>query len=280
MGNKHINLLYPQWQGGGDRVIYSGAMELKALYLNSLPLEEIPVSEDEAQVLQHGIFGYETIVKQMSSVCGLLHREKPDTLFVVGGGCDVSAPAISYLNARHNGQLTVLWLDAHGDLNTPESSPSGLFHGMPLRLLLGEGDQRLLELLDSSLNADQVVLAGVRDLDEPERQYVDQYDINLLAVKDLCHPQAVLDKLQEKGNKHVYIHIDLDVLEPSAFDQVPFPVVAGLEPDTLTRLLQQLCCAFTVAGLSVVEYAGGSSRHYAVLEEIVRLGTGLNAIVE
>ncbi len=254
---------------------YGGAMELSELYLAGAPVEEIPVSRDEEAVSEHGIFGYADILKQMEYVSGLLNREQPDTLFTVGGGCDVSAPAVSYLNARLDGNLTVLWLDAHGDLNTPESSPSGLFHGMPLRLLLGEGDGRLLKLLGAPLNPSQIMLAGARDLDEPEREYIAQSRIELLTTDELCDLPAIVDALREKGNRHIYVHIDLDVLEPSAFVHVPLPVAGGLDPNTLVCLLHSLSGAFAIAGLSVVEYTGADGRRCAVLEEIARIGAGL-----
>ena len=254
---------------------YGGAMEFRELYLAGVPVEEIPVSRNAAAVSEHGIFGYADILKQTEYVCGLLKREQPDTLFTVGGGCDVSAPAVSYLNARLDGNLTVLWLDAHGDLNTPESSPSGLFHGMPLRQLLGEGDGRLLKLLDAPLDPSQIMLAGARDLDEPEREYIAQSRIDLVTTDALCDPQGIVDVLREKGNHHIYVHIDLDVLEPSAFAHVQLPVAGGLDPDALVCLLHSLRDAFVIAGLSVVEYTGAGGQRCAVLEEIARIGTGL-----
>lgn len=274
MLNKHINLIYPQWQGGGDMSTYGGAMEFRELYLAGEDVEEIAVSRDHA-VSEHGIFGYSDILKQTEYVCGLLKREQPDTLFMVGGGCDVSAPAVSYLNSRLDGRLTVLWLDAHGDLNTPESSPSGLFHGMPLRLLLGEGDDKLLKLLDAPLAPSQIMLAGTRDLDEPEQEYIAESRIDMLTPDALRDPQTIVNAFREKGNSHIYVHIDLDVLEPSAFAYVPLPVAGGLDPDVLVLLLQSLSDAFEIAGLSVVEYMDAVGRRCAVLEEIARIGTGL-----
>ncbi|WP_368501527.1 arginase family protein [Phascolarctobacterium sp.] len=57
-------------------------------------------------------------------------------MFSVGGGCDADVPVIAYLNKKYGGKLTVLWLDAHGDLNSPQESQTGLFYGMPARTLL------------------------------------------------------------------------------------------------------------------------------------------------
>ena len=275
MTHQHINLIYPQWQGGGDLSTCGGVLEFRKLYLAGASVEEISVSRDEPAVSECGIFGYADILIQTEYACSLLNREQPDTLFTVGGGCDVSAPAVSYLNARLDNKLTVLWLDAHGDLNTPESSPSGLFHGMPLRLLLGEGDSRLLKLLHTPLDSEQIMLAGVRDLDEPEREYIAESRMDILTTEALCDSEAIADALREKGNHHIYVHIDLDVLEPSKFAHVPLPVAGGLDPDALVRLLHNLNGEFEIAGLSVVEYMGAGGRRCAVLEEIARIGAAL-----
>ena len=146
---------------------------------------------------------------------------------------------------------------------------------MPLRLLLGEGDSKLLKLLDAPLDPSQIMLAGARDLDEPEREYIAQSHIDLLMTDALCDTQGIVDALREKGNHQIYAHIDLDVLEPSAFAHVPLPVAGGLDPNALMRLLHRLIDAFAIAGLSVVEYTGADGRRCAVLEEIARIGTGL-----
>ena len=64
-------------------------------------------------------------------------KKKPDKILTVGGGCGIEIPIVSYFSEKYK-NLDVLWFDAHGDLNTPESSPSKYFHGMPLRFLLEE----------------------------------------------------------------------------------------------------------------------------------------------
>ena len=110
---------------------------------------------------------------------------------VLGGCCCSHVGAVEGLAARH-GHVSVLWLDAHGDLNTPETSPSGNEWGMPLRTLLDRG----------TLAAVDVVLWGARNLDPPEEEFIAAAGIG-------DDPDALLDRAEA-----VYVALDCDVLDP------------------------------------------------------------------
>jgi len=120
--------------------------------------------------------------------------ELPERPLVLGGCCCAHIGAVEGLAARH-GRLALVWLDAHGDLNTPESSPSGDLWGMPLRMLLDAG----------AVEADDVLLVGARNLDPPEDQYI--ASIGLRTWPDDL--ETVLE-----GPAGVYVALDVDVLEP------------------------------------------------------------------
>ena len=118
-----------------------------------------------------GVNGYAEVREQLRGALELLERAAPETLFTLGGDCSVELAPISYLNRRYP-DLGVVWFDAHADLQVPATSPSGDLQGMPLRLLLGEGEKNLKALLPSSLRPEQVLLAGVRALDPEEEEVV------------------------------------------------------------------------------------------------------------
>ncbi len=277
MTHKHINLIYPQWQGGGpDMSTYDGALELHSLYFNHVPVTAIPVGTEETIRTENGIFGYPDIVRQLDHVHQLLGREQPDTVFTVGGGCDVSVPAVSFLNARLNGNLTVLWLDAHSDLNTPQTSESQCFYGMPLRALLGDGDSRIVGALESTLTPAQVMLPGTRAIDAPEREFIDQHHIPVLPVEAIERdPEAVVEAARGKGSGVLYVHIDLDVLEPSAFPHTPLPTADGISPEALRNLLRRLSEEFVIAGMCLAEYQPAGGQRFGWLADIIRIGTSL-----
>ncbi len=86
---------------------------------------------------------------------------------VLGGDHSIAVGSVSAISKHYN-NLGVIWYDAHGDLNIPEESPSGNIHGMPLRILTGEGPKELLELNSNVIKPENIVLIGMRDLDKGE----------------------------------------------------------------------------------------------------------------
>lgn len=277
MCSQHMNLVYPQWQGGGqDLSTYYGAREWRELYIAQAPVVEIAVSTETAVDTVNDIFGYRHIINQLQRTHDIVKQEAPDTIFTVGGGCDANIPAIAYLNHKQKGDMTVLWFDSHGDLNTPQSSPSGHFYGMPLRTLLGDGDHEIIRTLPSKLAPSQVILLGVRDLDAEEQAYSAEHSIPTISVLDMeQHPETVIESIRNRGSRNLYIHIDLDVLEPAQFPYVPLPAPDGLDMDTLQMLLRALYEEFTVVGLGLVEYKPTGGKRFELFEEIAKLGTGL-----
>jgi len=198
------------WGAGGEAMAEAAAM---------------PLPYPEALVVER-----DTLEEQCTAIADGL----PQRPLVLGGCCCAHIGAIRGLAARHD-RLAVVWLDAHGDLNTPESSPSGNLWGMPLRMAIDEGSVR---------HAD-VALVGARDLDPPEREYVALHGID----DDLSR---ALD-----GVDAVYVALDVDVLEPSVMP-VFMPAPGGLEPDDVERLLLEVASRTRVAGLGLTGLAPGA----------------------
>jgi arginase len=165
----------------------------------SLPLDypEVAVVEEE------------TLAMQTLAVASDL----PARPVVLGGCCCAHVGAVEGLAARH-GQVAVLWLDAHGDLNTPETSPSGNEWGMPLRTLLDRG----------TIAADDVVLWGARNLDPPEVEYIAAAGID-------SDPGALLERAEA-----VYVALDCDVVQPDEI-AVFMPEPDGRSLDEVEQLL-------------------------------------------
>ncbi len=145
---------------------------------------------------------------------------------VLGGCCCAHLGAIRGLARRH-GRLAVVWLDAHGDLNTPETSPSGNAWGMPLRMALDAGD----------VKAADVALVGARDLDPAEQEYVAEMGID----DDIDRAVA--------GTACVYVALDVDVLDPAEISCF-MPSPAGLALARVGEILRDVRAAGApVAGL-------------------------------
>ena len=209
-------MLFPQWQGAGNRPeLLQGALEL-ASSQPDLDWQQLEVSAEYSRA-EHGVNAYAEVNMQLGRAATFLDRHQPDRLFTLGGDCSVELAPISYLNARYPG-LGVIWFDAHADLQTSKTSPSGDLHGMPLRLLLGEGDEELKEPLVSFLRPEQVILAGVRALDPEEEAVITRLNLKRLAADDInAAPELVAETVKRLGWRTVYLHVDLDVLDPKAF---------------------------------------------------------------
>jgi arginase len=166
---------------------------------------------------------------------------------VVGGDCGVSAAGLAVAGSRHPG-VAVVWFDAHPDLNTPDTSPSRAFSGMVLRAAIDGGD----------VTSDRVVLAGARVWDDAETEYVAQAGIRSLSVDDLADPAALVDAVAATGADAVYVHIDLDVLDPSTLDGLLDPAPFGLTPTALVAAIKALRARFPLAGATLASYAPSS----------------------
>jgi arginase len=113
-----------------------------------------------------------------------------DVVVTTGGDCGVDVAPIAAARARYGDRLTVLWIDAHPDLYTPQTLPSGSFHGMVLRTLLGEGPALLVP--EQRVAPEQVILAGVRTGGSAEYEYMEKAGLRRYGVEDF---EKVLDGL-------------------------------------------------------------------------------------
>ncbi|MGH7940216.1 MAG: arginase, partial [Limisphaerales bacterium] len=134
-----------------------------------------------------------------------------------------------------NQSVGLLWIDAHGDMNTPETSPSGNIHGMPFAASLGLGPQALTGIFEFSpkVHPDQCVLIGARDLDAPERKIVQESGVHVFTMRDIDEQgmRAVMDKaisLAAAGTGGFVASFDMDVMDPAEAPGVGTPVRGGL----------------------------------------------------
>ncbi len=121
---------------------------------------------------------------------------------------------------------------------------------MPLRTLLGEGEQLMNPLLSSTINASQIHYVGLRDIDNAEQMRIN--DDTIYAPKKLNIPELT-NTLKEKGITHLYLHFDFDCLEPSDYDKTYYKVPNGLKIKEAEECIVALQNQFKVVGSSVLE---------------------------
>ena len=147
---------------------------------------------------------------------------------------------------RHRPEARVLWLDAHGDYNTPDTTGSGFLGGMCLAGACGEWDAGLAE----PAPPERVVLAGVRDLDDGERRLLERSPATVIGASEVETLVAVKNALD---GAPVYVHLDLDVIDPGHFP-AQFPAPGGLRPDKLYDLLDAVVDDCELIGLEVTAF--------------------------
>ena len=178
-------------------------------------------------------------LQKIVEVCGQLRDRVADAAragalpLVLGGDHSLSVGTVSGVRRVHPG-TGVIWLDAHGDFNTPDTTPSGNVHGMSLAALLGLGAEELVALLDGRpVRPEQAVLIGVRDLDDGERDLLRQSGVRVFSMQEVDRHglPAVMEEALAGLRRHVdriHLSLDLDVFEPDLAPGVGTPKPGGL----------------------------------------------------
>jgi len=232
-----------------------GNSELAKL-LSHVAFDRIDVSRNAAAARMDNINAKEDLLNHASQLRALLDEQKPNHVLIIGGDCSVDVLPISYINHKYKGDIAVIWIDAHADLNSPDSCPSKAAHGMALRTALGEGDKDLSALTYKPLNPEQVWMIGVRNYDPEELWYSSHNKLKQFTAQDINYrSQALAEKLQLHEVKQIYIHLDLDALEPSDFNASNFSSAEGIKAFACKELLTSLYKQFDVVGFGLCEYA-------------------------
>jgi arginase len=257
-------LCVPQWQGSGapqaPRLV-AGARRTAEL----VPADArvvVPVIDADGEI-SAGVRALDVLVENLRMTQDAL-AGIDDVVVTAGGDCGVELAPIAAARARYGDALTVLWIDAHPDVSTPETLPSGSFHGMVLRTLLGEGAEPLTP--DEPLAPEQVILAGIRSFEPGQRDYIEHAGIR-------CHPVEDMERAFDGLNGPVYVHVDLDVLDPTEFASTCYP-----EPDgvPLQRLIDLLGRVDEIVGASLTEHAPSDDADVESDGDVIRrLGAAL-----
>ena len=156
---------------------------------------------------------------------------------VLGGDHSVGAGTVSGVAEfyrRQNKKIGLIWIDAHTDINTPESSPSGNVHGMPLAAIMGLGPAELANILNFSpkVSPDNCVLVGVRDIDAIERENVRRSGIHVFTMRDIDERgmRNVMEtavRIAGDGTAGYHVSLDMDWVDPEDAPGVGTPVRGG-----------------------------------------------------
>lgn len=180
--------------------------------------------------------------------------------FVIGGDHSLGLGSISGASKALD-NLGVIWIDAHGDINTHETSPSGNVHGMPLAAAMGIGHESLTDLYFNGTKVDKknVFILGARDLDEGELALIKELNLNLWSTKDLQEKgvEQVLKelflKLKENNIENIHLSFDIDSLDADLVPGTGTPVKKGLEMSEVKYMLKTLLETKLIKSMDFVE---------------------------
>jgi arginase len=197
-----------------------------------------------------------------------------ETPLVLGG--DHSVAIGSVVGSARDADVGVLWLDAHGDLNTPATTPSGNVHGMALAAILGLGEFADTPWANAvGVDPENVALVGVRDLDPGEREAIRDHGIaafSISEVDDRGITAVIADALDAaRGRDGVHVSLDLDWLDPTEAPGVGTPVRGGVTYREAHAALERVAEAATVRSLELVEVNPVLDDHNRTAELAVEL---------
>ncbi|MGE0449403.1 MAG: arginase [Vicinamibacterales bacterium] len=243
----------------------------------------VPIPETQDRQHEHKKF-----IDDIARVCGELYERAREAFdagampLVLGGDHSLAAGSVAaasaWARAARAKPIGLIWIDAHGDMNTPETSPSGNVHGMPLAALLGSEPHELSGIggFSPKVSAEQTVLVGVRNLDEREKQLVRDAGVHVFTMKDIDRhgiasvaEQAVA--IASAGTTGIHVSFDMDVCDPSIAPGVGTPVRGGLDYREAHTLMEIVADSGLLTSLDLVEVNPTLDLRNTTAE----LGTGL-----
>ena len=182
---------------------------------------------------------------------------------VLGGDHSVAIGTVSGMSGlfrKQGKKLGMIWVDAHADMNTPESSPSGNIHGMPLACLIGLGPRELTELDGYAPKVDpaNVAIVGLRSVDQVERQNVHDAGVHAFTMRDIDERglRSVMREaieLATRGTAGFHLSVDMDAVDPQEAPGVGTPVRGGITYREAHLAMETVCDSGVMVSMEVVE---------------------------
>lgn len=207
--------------------------------------------------------------REILECCDKLHAHVKDSVaagnfpLVLGGDHSIAVGTVTGIASvfqQRDEKIGLIWFDAHGDMNTPESSPSGNIHGMPLAMLLGYGPPEFTGLggFQPKLDPENCVLIGIRSLDHQERVMVKESGIHVFTMKEvdqlgMAEVTAQAIEAASRGTEGIHLSFDVDGLDPQVAPGVGTPETGGITYREAHLMMELLADSGNLLGLEVVE---------------------------
>ncbi len=218
---------------------------------------------------QHRVDEAKKYIREIARVCENLYRSALESLhsgaipLVLGGDHSLAAGSVAasadHVRRTSGLPLGLIWVDAHGDMNTPQTSTSGNVHGMPLAALLGQEPAELASIgFSPSVSPQHTVLVGVRNLDEEEKAQIRGSGVHVFTMKDIDREgiATIAERalaLAAHGTGGIHVSFDLDVCDPTVAPGVGTPVKGGFDYREAHMIMELVADSGRLAALDLVE---------------------------
>lgn len=205
-------------------------------------------------------------IAHVEDICRSLKAEMKQTLdrgefaLVLGGDHSIATGSVAGVLAHNSRNAAVVYIDAHADMNTFETSATQNIHGMPMAVCFGLGTPRLTEIVFPKLGTDKIILMGARSIDPGEARLIDEREIawlssDVLRKGNITDVQAVLKDFVVRGNiGQLHISFDIDVIDPQYAPGTGVPEPDGLTPEKALQLVDTVFDTGLVRSMDIVEY--------------------------
>ena len=205
-------------------------------------------------------------IDAVNEINGELYKKVLDALsaghfpLVLGGDHSIAAGSATAMQ-KHYGNIGIIWVDAHGDFNNAETTPTGNIHGMPLSAITGNGPDEILPFRDKDsgyINPKNAVIIGARSIDTKEREHIKKAGVSVFTIADIDKDgmyNVISDavKLASDGTEGIYLSLDLDGIDPTVAPGVGTPVNGGISYREAHLLCEYLAASKKLLGIEVVE---------------------------
>ncbi|MDO8505965.1 MAG: arginase [bacterium] len=234
------------------------ALESAGFKINILP--ELPVSKKSFwktnKTRDNNLNDISDIVSRANKIVKkeILQKNK---VLAIGGDHTISIGTIAGASEAVDGNLGVIWIDAHGDINTHETSLSGNVHGMASAAILGFGDTHLTNLVKTKIKKENILYIGLQDLDQAEIDLMRNQNISVITMWDILENGfSVITKnieLLKKKVDNIWISLDVDVIDEQFAPASAMATSGGLSYREITNLLNYIGKTSNVIGMDLVE---------------------------
>lgn len=201
-----------------------------------------------------------TILHTCEKLAAKVNAEAKEGKFpiIIGGDHSIALGSISGMAVERK-NLGVIWIDAHGDMNTDAITESGNIHGMPLALLQGHGDPDLVKCFHSEpkIKSENVVVLGARDLDFKERELMDKLGVKHISYQNVLDRglPAILKEIKDHLKvENIHISFDVDSIDPNFAPGVSTPVHIGFTPEEMFETFDFIFRNYNVSSVDIVEF--------------------------